>query len=60
MFSHTSSSQIENSNATFISEKLEKSDEIVNEVNKLTINDAVYKLNTSAARDAQGDLKSDP
>ena len=59
-FSHASSSQRENSNAIFTSEKLEKSDELVNAINKSTVNDAVYELNTATTSDTQGNLMRDP
>ena len=57
-FSHASSRQRENEDAIFTSEKLDKSDEIVDAINKLTINDAIYELNKATASDAQGDLTS--
>ena len=41
-FSHTSNTKRQNSNVMFISEKLDKSDELVDAVNNLTINDAKY------------------
>ena len=40
--SHTSNTQRENSNTTFTGEQLDKSDELVDAVKKLTINDAKY------------------
>ena len=39
-FSHTSNKQIESANVIFTSEKLEKSDELVDTVNNLKLNDA--------------------
>ena len=41
-FSHMSNTQRENANEIFTSEKLDKSDELVDAVNNLTINDAIY------------------
>ena len=55
-FSHESGSQRDISNAIFTSEKIEKSDKIVDAVNKLTINYTRYELNTVTASDAQGNL----
>ena len=57
-FSHASSSQRENLNAIFTIEKLEKSDELVDEVKNLKINNSGYELNTATASDVQGDLTS--
>ena len=45
---------------TFTSEKLEKSDDLVDKINNLTINDAGYELNTATTSGAQGDLTIDP
>ena len=59
-FSHTFSSQKENADTVFTSEKLNKLDKIVNAINNLTINYTLYELNTEAASDAQGDLTNDP
>ena len=60
-FSHTPNTQKQNTNAIFISEKLDKSDELVDEVNNLKINDAkYYKSNTAITSDAQGDLTCNP
>ena len=55
-FSHTSSSQRENVDAVFTIEKLYKSENLVNTINDLTINDAGYELNKAIASDSQGDL----
>ena len=56
-FSHTSNTQKENANTILTSEKLDKSDELVNAVNNLTINDNEYYESTLAtASDTQGDL----
>ena len=59
-FSHVSSSQRENLDAIFTSEKLEIFDKIVDAINNLKINDSGYKLNTATAGDAQGNLTSNP
>ena len=59
-FGHASSSQRENLNAIFTSEKLEKSDELVNIVKNMTKNEAGYELNTVTASDAQVNLASNP
>ena len=54
-----SSAQRENSNVIFTSEKLDKSDDIVDAVNKLKINDTeYYESNTETASGAQDDLTS--
>ena len=56
-FSHTSNTQKENANTILTSEKLDKSDELVNAVNNLTINDNEYYESTLAtSSDTQGDL----
>ena len=57
-FSHGSSSKRENEEAIFISEKLDKSDELVDEINKSTINNSGYELNKATASEAQGNLTS--
>ena len=60
-FSHTSSSQRENANTIFTSEKLEKPDELVDVVKKLKINNAkYYESNTATVSDAQGNLTINP
>ena len=59
-FSHASSSQRENSDAIFTSQKLEQQDELVKAINNLKINDSGYQSNKATAIDAQGDLMSDP
>ena len=41
-FSHTSNTKIDNSNTIITSEKLDKSDELVDAVKDLTINNAKY------------------
>ena len=55
--SHTFNTQREDFNATFTSEKLDKSEMLVEAVNNLIINDArYYESNTTTASDAKGDL----
>ena len=49
-FSHVSNTQKENANTIFISEKINKSNKMVDAVNNLTINDAIYyESNTATA-----------
>ena len=56
-FSHTSNTQRENANAIFTSENIDKSDNLVDAVNKLTINYFdYYGSNTDTASDAQDDF----
>ena len=57
---HASNSQREIQNVIFISENLEKQDELVYAINKLTINNSGYELNTVNASDAQDDLTRNP
>ena len=58
---NTSNTQRENTNAIFTGEKLDKSDNLLEAVNNLTINDAEYhESNTATASDAQGDLTHNP
>ena len=60
-FSHVSNTQRENANTIFTSEKLDKLDELVDAIKKLTINDAeYYESNTETASDAQGNLTRNP
>ena len=60
-FVHASIVQREISNMIFTSEKLDKSDELVDSVKNLTINDAkFYESNTATASDAQCNLTSNP
>ena len=60
-FNHASSSQIENANAVFTSEKLDTLDKIVHTINNLTINNAeYYESNTATASDAQGNPTKNP
>ena len=58
-FSNASSSQKENLNAIFTSEKIEKSDNLVNAVKNMTINNSGYELNIATTSDTQGNLTSD-
>ena len=56
-FNHKPNTQRDNANITFTSENIDKSDELVDEINNLTINNArYYESNTATASDAQGDL----
>ena len=56
-FSRNSNPQIENANATFTSQKLDKSDKLEDSLNDLTINDTeYYELNSETLIGAQGDL----
>ena len=56
-FRHTPNTQKDNANAIFTSEKLDKSDELIDAVNNLKINDAeYYQSNKVTASDAQGDI----
>ena len=41
-FSHASNTQRDNANAVFTSEKLDNSDDLVDAIKNLTINDAEY------------------
>ena len=50
--------QIEPLNMILNSEKLEKSDELVDAVKNTTINNAGHKLNTASASDAQVEFAS--
>ena len=60
-FVHTSNTQRYNANAIFTSEKLDKSDNLLDAVNDFTINDAKYfESNTATASGAQGDLARNP
>ena len=54
-FRHTSNTQGYNANAIFTSEKIYKSDEVIDALKILTINDAkYYESNSATASDAQG------
>ena len=59
-FSHASISQRENLNVIFTSEKLEKSENLVNAVKNMTINDAGHELNTATVSDEQGNIMRSP
>ena len=60
-FSHASNTQIDHVNAICTSYKLYKSNDLVEAVNNLTINNAkYYESNTATASDAQGDLTRNP
>ena len=60
-FSHASSAQRENPNTIFTSERLDKSDDLVDAVKNLTIYDAeYYESNTATSSDAQVDLTRNP
>ena len=59
--SHNSSAKRYNSNTIFTGEKLDKSDELVDAVKNLTINDTIYyESNTTTSSDSQGDLTRNP
>ena len=59
--SHASSAYRGNTNTIFTSEKIDKSDKIVDSVKNLTINNAkYYKSHTATASDAQGDITCNP
>ena len=47
-YSHTSNTQIENTNAIFTSEKLDKLDELEDMLKDLKINDTAYYVSNSA------------
>ena len=60
-FGHAFNTQRQNSNAVFTSEKLDKSDKLVDAVNNLTINDAeYYESNAVTTSGAQGYLTRNP
>ena len=59
VFIHAYSSQIENLDAIFTSDNLDRSNEPVNAINNLKINNARYELKTTTTSDAQGNLTSD-
>ena len=58
-FSHASSSNRENSNTIFTTDKLEKLDELVDAIDNLTINDARSELNIATMTDKQGNIMSE-
>ena len=61
IFSNTSNTQIENENAIFTSEKIDKSDELVEAVEDLTIDNAkYYESNTATASESQGYTTHNP
>ena len=59
-FSHAYSSQRENVDAIFTSEKLDKLDKLVGAINNSKINDAIHELNKATVSYAQDNLTSDP
>ena len=60
-FSHFSNTKRDNTNTIFTSEKLDKSDELVDAVKNLTIKDAKYnESNTETASYSQGDITHNP
>ena len=60
-FSLASNTQRWNTNAIFTSEKLDESEELVDQVKNLKINNAEYhESNTATASDAQGNPKRNP
>ena len=55
-FSHTSNTQRDNANAIFTSENLDKSDDLADTLNYLTINNTeYYASNSETVNDAKGD-----
>ena len=60
-FSRAPSVQRENANTIFTSEKLDESDELVDAVKNLTMNDAeYYESHTATVSDVQGNLTRNP
>ena len=60
-FSHTSNTQRDDSNVILTSKKLDKSDDLEETLNDLTVNDYVYYVSDSAnANDTIGDPGSNP
>ena len=60
-FSHTSNTQRDNTNAILTSEKLDKSDDLAETLNYLTINDSEYYISDSVnANNEKGDPASNP
>ena len=57
---HASSSPKENADTIFTSDKLDKSDKLVNTLNNLKINDARHELKKFTTNDKQGNLTSNP
>ena len=61
IFSNAFNTQRENTNTIFTSEKLDKSDKLVDTVKKMTINDAkYYESNTTTASETQGNITRNP
>ena len=59
-FSHTPNTQRENANTIFTSEKLDKSDKMVDALNHFTINNTEYiSSNSATTSDTQGNLTND-
>ena len=59
--SHAYNSLRKNANKIFTSEKLDKSDELLDIVKNLTINDAkYYESNTATTSDSKGDRTRNP
>ena len=60
-FSHISNTQRENANVIFTSDKLDKSEDLVDAEKNLTINNTkYYESGISTVNDVQGDLKCNP
>ena len=60
-FSRASNTQRENANTIFTSEKLDESDELVDAVKNLTMNDAeYYESHTATVSDVQGNFTRNP
>ena len=60
-FINASNTQIENAIVIFKSDKLDKSEDLVDAVKNLTTNDAkYYESNRATSSDAQGDLTRNP
>ena len=60
-FSNKSNTQKENTNSIFTSDKLDKSDKLVDAVKYLTTNESKYYVSNSAnASDAQSNLTCNP
>ena len=60
MFSLAYSQQRENSNAIFANDKLKNSNELVNAVANMKINDVKYELNAATASDTLVEFARDP
>ena len=60
-FNHASNTQRDNTKTIIKSEKVDKSDDMVDAVKNVTINnDEYYESQTATASDAQGDLIQNP